>query len=55
MEKGNFEVKAEEFLKEGDKKLKGTNLLDRFAIGSFFGNLMTTKQDRMDEAKELYE
>ena len=41
----NFVVKAAELRSKGDAALKG----------SFFGNFFASKQDRKDEAKELYQ
>jgi len=40
----NFIIKASELRLKGDQALKG----------SFFGNMFGNKQDRKDDAKELY-
>jgi hypothetical protein len=44
VESSNFAAKAEQLKAKGDKALKG----------SFFGNLLSGKAERADEAKELY-
>lgn len=41
----NFVVKAAELRGKADQTLKG----------SFFGNFFNSKQDRRDEAKDLYQ
>jgi hypothetical protein len=45
MEGSNFKVKGKELMARAEKVLKG----------SFFGNFMRGKQDRADEAKDLYQ
>ena len=45
MEGSSFEAKGLEFKRKADKVLKG----------SFLGNFMRGKQDRADEAKDLYQ
>lgn len=44
MDNSDFKAKAVELEKRATKTMKG----------SFFGNLMKGKEDRADEAKELY-
>lgn len=44
MESSSFQTKAIDFQKKAEKHQKG----------SFFGNFMRGKQDRNDEAKDLY-
>jgi hypothetical protein len=44
VESTNFKAKADSCVQQAEKKLKG----------GFFKNLMQSKEDRLDEAKELF-
>ena len=46
-----YSSKADQMVKEANKKLKG---MLYWSIGSFFGNLMSNKVERAEEAVELY-
>lgn len=47
----SYSIKGDQFMKEALKALKGTPSLDP---GSFFGNIMSNKAERAEEAIELF-
>jgi hypothetical protein len=53
VDKTNFNAKADDLYAQAEKKLKGIFIFLNI-IGGFFKNMMSSKADRMEDARELF-